>query len=222
MPERCFSCNANVSRQTPSVQCPDCKKCFHLSCLKLPSLPDFSKFPELTWKCGDCSDKPLSSITNDVIIQKLDAVLADIQGIKNQQAVLTESINFYGNKIDDFQKELNTFKESVKTINTLEVDVSSLKAENKSLKLEIEALQQYSRLNNVEITGVPEKLNENVISIVKAIGDVLGAPVCASDIDAIHRVRSFSKGVPHEENGIRNCCSHQKRHFYSGSELGPS
>lgn len=62
------------------------------------------------------------------------------------------------------------------------------------MREEIETLQQYSRSNNLEITGIPEKANENVITIIKAVAECVGVTLDTTEIDAAHRVRSFLKG----------------------------
>ncbi|KAH7981044.1 hypothetical protein HPB49_021086 [Dermacentor silvarum] len=88
----------------------------------------------------------------------------------------------------------------------------SLTKENKSLKDENElsskrlsALEQYSRLNNIEIKGVPATQGENCLAVVQAIGDRIGCPIVESDIDAVHR-------VPAEDtNIIARFCSRVKR-----------
>lgn len=39
----------------------------------------------------------------------------------------------------------------------MKTEVSRLTNENASLKKELQQMQQYSRINNLEITGIPEK-----------------------------------------------------------------
>ncbi|KAH7933881.1 hypothetical protein HPB49_018818 [Dermacentor silvarum] len=86
----------------------------------------------------------------------------------------------------------------------------SLSAKNEALEKKVADLEQYSRLNNVEIKGVPVTQNEDCFSIVKTIGNAIGFPVSPSDLDVVHRVATKSK----EKNIIaRFCCREKKGEF---------
>ncbi|KAH7949382.1 hypothetical protein HPB49_008939 [Dermacentor silvarum] len=84
---------------------------------------------------------------------------------------------------------INVLYESMKTQNeSLTKENKSLKDENELLPKRLSALEQYSRLNNVEIKGVPATQGENCLAVVQAIRDRIGCPIVESDIDAVHRV----------------------------------
>lgn len=57
----------------------------------------------------------------------------------------------------------------------------ALSAKNEALEKKVADLEHYSRLNNVEIKGVPVTQNEYCFSIVKTIGNAIGFPVSPSD-----------------------------------------
>ncbi|VEN45376.1 unnamed protein product [Callosobruchus maculatus] len=50
-------------------------------------------------------------------------------------------------------------------------------------------MDQQSRMNNIEIHGVPEKNNENLIEIVKDVGKYVNFEVNIGKIDYVHRVQ---------------------------------
>ncbi len=64
-------------------------------------------------------------------------------------------------------------------------EILKLKSTVESLNVKVDALEQYSRRNNVRISGVPECDGENTDEIVKSIAKSLGVEV---DIDVSHRV----------------------------------
>lgn len=75
-----------------------------------------------------------------------------------------------------------------------------LKASNAALKVEVRDLQgrmrnieQYSRINNIEINGLPTTREENVRELVKDVGAAIGVQVQEADIAAAHRVPSFRR-----------------------------
>lgn len=101
----------------------------------------------------------------------------------------------------------NALYESTKTQNESPTkQKKSLKDENELLSKRLSALEQYSRLNNVEIKGVPATQGENCLAVVQAIGDRIGCPIAESDIDAVHRVPAKK-----DTNISAHFCSRVKR-----------
>ncbi|XP_046687458.1 uncharacterized protein LOC124373108 [Homalodisca vitripennis] len=55
-------------------------------------------------------------------------------------------------------------------------------------------MEQYSRRNCLEIQGIPEEKNENVLDIVKDVGRALGMDVSEEMIDTCHRLGQKDSG----------------------------
>lgn len=85
-----------------------------------------------------------------------------------------------------------------------------LTARNKALEERMADLEQYSRLNNIEIKGVPVTKGEDCGAILKSVAEALECPIEASDIDTIHRVPAFSG----EKNIIARFCSRDKKNEF--------
>ncbi|XP_050046483.2 uncharacterized protein [Dermacentor andersoni] len=85
-------------------------------------------------------------------------------------------------------------------------------SENESIIVELQKRvvqgEQYSRRSNVEIKGLVEKKNENIIDLVGQIGGVVGEPISADDIEVCHRVPTREQG---KTNVIVQFKSKQKR-----------
>ncbi|KAG8313832.1 anchor protein 17A, partial [Homalodisca vitripennis] len=54
-------------------------------------------------------------------------------------------------------------------------------------------LEQYSRVNNIEISGVPATRNEDISVLVEDVGAAIGVEVREMDIAAAYLVPSFRK-----------------------------
>ncbi|XP_046688637.1 uncharacterized protein LOC124374476 [Homalodisca vitripennis] len=67
-----------------------------------------------------------------------------------------------------------------------------LEMEQELLEGRIEEQEQYSRRNTVEIYGVPQEKNEDVVSVVKEVGKALDMDITRSMIDACHRLGNKS------------------------------
>lgn len=85
----------------------------------------------------------------------------------------------------------------------------TLQNENKRLTRRVEELEQYTRLNNLEIKGI--KSDEDPADIVKKIGDVLKEPVASHDIDTCHRIPTRKPG---ETNILVRFVRRDKRHAF--------
>lgn len=97
--------------------------------------------------------------------------------------------------------------ESVKSRNEeLARENKELRDENKQLGNRLAALEQYSRLNNVEIKGIPNTEGENCLAAVQAIGEKVGCPVEPKDTDVVHRVPAKNGS-----NIIARFCSRAKK-----------
>ncbi|KAB0790208.1 hypothetical protein PPYR_15454, partial [Photinus pyralis] len=66
--------------------------------------------------------------------------------------------------------------------------VDSVKRENVFLREKVDALEQYSRRNNIRLFGIPEEKNENIQEVVIDAFNNVGIPVTSDSIDRLHRV----------------------------------
>lgn len=125
-------------------------------------------------------------------------------------AELAKSVDALQSEVDELKKSLTMFNalyEEMKSSQaTLTKENKDLSRANAQLSICVSELEQYSRLNNVEIKGVPLTKGESCVEIVKTIGEKVGCPVSESDLDVVHR-------VPAEEgqNIIARFCSRTKK-----------
>lgn len=104
------------------------------------------------------------------------------------------SLEFFNKQFESLKSELEkTLKENVE----LKVSNESLKQECLGLRrhvneseARITLCEQYSRNRNLEIKGVASTPNENLVQILGRVGDRLGEPIEAGDIEVVHRVQA--------------------------------
>lgn len=124
-----------------------------------------------------------------------------------------------GVDVVELKKQVDELSSSLEHMNSLVEDLrvknASLVAENKALKSEnlvltekVADLEQYSRLNNVEIKGVPCTQGEDCMAIMQTIGEKIECPLEPLDIDAVHRVPTRSEN---KKNLIVRFCSRNKK-----------
>lgn len=194
----------------PSVKCSGaCAKSFHSNCVK--SDKEGTKTRSLRdWKCKECRDPSSVNssvgsatvpLTKDFFMRVLDNLKTDVFGelksFRTELAELNASAKFISDKLDESSqlwKEVTQELTVIKKENyELQLKNANLSSEVGVLKDKVRSLEQYSRVNNIEISGLPVTAGENVVDLVKDVGTAIGVAVKNGDISATHRVPSFKK-----------------------------
>lgn len=200
----CKICSSRLSSKSPGLQCGGCHGNFHAKCVKISSdALEQIKAGGVFWKCSKCrgnldksviiddeiSDSQSSSgPSNAQLYRLLSSIQNDVKNLSNKYDEIVKSISFYGDKITDFERALNNFGDKIKQVDALVAVNSKLKADLAAAECRLDHLEQYSRLNNLIIAGVPEHVGENLPEIVSNIAEAIKSPIVASDIDAVHRL----------------------------------
>lgn len=80
-----------------------------------------------------------------------------------------------------------------------------------SLNNRVDLLEQRTRINNVEVCNFPVTPGENLVDIVKEIGNKVGLKIEDGNIQAAHRVPCFNKAAT--KNIIIQFCSRWKKNM---------
>jgi chromosome segregation ATPase len=94
---------------------------------------------------------------------------------------IEKSINFMSERQDTFDYRMKIVEERISCLDDLGGKISSL-------EYKISIMDQQARQCNIEVSNMPERRNENLVSIVELLGDVLKCPIRSADIIAVHRV----------------------------------
>lgn len=134
-------------------------------------------------------------------------------------ALKSALVDYKSAEIKDMQRELEEMKrsmdfmgdqfEAAKSANTDLIASSKSQAEcNDRLTIKVAQVEQYSRLNNIEIKGVPVTQGESCSELLERIGEKVGCSVTPDDLDTVHRVPTQ---VKNELNIIARFRSRDKR-----------
>lgn len=211
---KCAICNNEFS---DGVQCSACGKQLDFSCAGVTEAGwrRLGTDRRSVWRCPPCktaSSAPLSPIEPDSsatilkeireirlqmaefheIKAKLDCLpnlLEEIKSMKADIADLKKSCNFSAELIDDLKvKSADTNKKVV----DLEGKLFAAEDKINNLNSQLSNFEQRSRLNNVEIKGVPSKKDENLFQIAEAIGREIGYSFPKTQINYISRVPTYN------------------------------
>lgn len=214
MSANCGACNqpcASVdSDQT--VKCSGaCEKHFHARCVK-DDLVGKKTRSGRDWKCKDCRNASSAnssvnssintSVTKDFIIRVLEEfkqeMFGELKTFKNDMTDLSAAVKFVSDKLDESTQLIKEVKSELSLVKRENEDLrrknASLTSDVNALKDKVRTLEQYSRKNNIEISGLPVTKDEDAFDLVKDVGISLGVEVLKNEISAAHRIPSFQSG----------------------------
>lgn len=208
----CFVCNISCdsAKSESVVKCVgSCGRCVHFNCVK-DEIEGRKTRASRDWKCKDCrntsssissANSTSSELTKDFLIRVMEQfkndVFCELKSFKTEITELSTSMQFMSDKID----ASNVLMEAIKTeLDQIKQENNNLRAHNKNLTSEVRDLkerlrnlEQYTRKNNVEISGIPVTAQENVLDIVKDVGAALGVEIQENQVSAAHRIPSYKK-----------------------------
>lgn len=166
------------------------------------------------WRCGPCkavtaTKSRSASETDSLGAPTIDEIKKVIQ---DQNAVLMDKIegfqqclNFLAGQIDDLKKTVKDkdakLEDCIGRLDAFHAENVKLKEENDLLKNRMSHLESYSRLNCVEIQGVPEPQNEDTLYTVTRVANAINFKLEPSMIDTCHRLRG-DPTRPDRQRGI--------------------
>lgn len=213
----CLSCHEAITADSVVITCSDCAFCYHAGNCSgvtegaLRAKPDKGK----GWRCPTCkasrlrggpaSGKPKPEQEKDiaeklsVMNHRIGALLPllgkidDLLSIKETVQNIEQTVQFLSSKYDELltkadsqDKEIAELKARVQSLET-----STSTAEVRELKREINDLDQYSRRQNLEIHGLEQAGDENLLNRINNIARKLNIPeVTTREVEAIHRLPS--------------------------------
>lgn len=214
---KCDSCEVNV---TDRIQCGGCKKFLGYCCASVTEVGYRKLGPErrANWRCSVCksassvapcstdqttaqlSTEPLVTLDSlmtelrDIksIMMKIPGLMNDVKDIKKELADVKTTCVFVSGKVEEFDGRLASVEKRLPEILQLQNTVASMETEIANLKEELVARDQWSRLNNVEIKGVPVRSNENLFNIVEGLSKAVGYQLPKTSINYLSRVPVYS------------------------------
>ncbi|CAH0721722.1 unnamed protein product, partial [Brenthis ino] len=124
---------------------------------------------------------------NNLVSSFLQPIKEDIVNLKDSISFINTKYEEINQKIAHFENEIKVLSAQSSSLNDLRINLDSMEAENNKR-------EQWVRRSNVEIYGIPEKKNENLMELLQSISSHIGYQVNpATDIDFITRVAPTSR-----------------------------
>jgi predicted transcriptional regulator len=143
------------------------------------------------------------------VLNEIKALRADFSLLQVDLQSCKDGINRIDTRLDEVEPRLSGVEDRVNKLEGKTTLVAKLQSELNAatsvistLQHENETREQYSRMNNVEISGLPYIKGENLISILDTIYTVVGLKLEVGYIDNVQRVRRFQNG--HSDGNDKN------------------
>ncbi|KAG8266348.1 hypothetical protein J6590_074181 [Homalodisca vitripennis] len=193
-------CSAPINEGSDIKCTGGCNRFFHCACVKTESdgvtarlsSEDLQQQIILIHEHSPHAGAPLR-----VLEEFKKDIFNELKSVRSEMGEMTTSMQFWSDKVvasnklmDEIRKELALIKKENKGLRQQNV---TLKKEVVDLQERIRNLEQYSRKNNIEISGILTTPNEHVNDIVKDLGSSFGVEILPAQILAAYRIPSFSK-----------------------------
>ncbi|XP_026743325.1 uncharacterized protein LOC113505007 [Trichoplusia ni] len=114
-------------------------------------------------------------------LAELKTLRADVSEVKSSVESFSHQLSVLTNKVSGLEDEIETMKNARE-------EIASLQDRVKKLEMQQTENEQRSRMNNIEIKGVPMSSNENLFAILDKIGETIGLTIPKEQINYIARV----------------------------------
>ncbi|XP_013163289.1 PREDICTED: uncharacterized protein LOC106114571 [Papilio xuthus] len=197
---------------TDIIVCSKCDSQYHRECARLTRT---NKAPR-EWVCPACSSKKSrtpqtvtdassssaqSSPVDTGILQAIESAVArQFEKFDKKFAELSKDLAFLreiGERVaalsslcDGLQTQIHSSKDQYLK---LEVENRVLRSTVQDLSTRLTFVEQQSRQNNIEITGLPENKSENLITTVVQLKSIVSSSIKESDIVSVVRTRKTDK-----------------------------
>ncbi|CAH0713467.1 unnamed protein product, partial [Brenthis ino] len=130
------------------------------------------------------------------LISSLAPLQCDLKSLREEVCSFKDSLDFFNNKFEEFTTRITNCESKIKYMSERCLELNSLKSKVEAIEIENNNREQWSRRSNVEIYGIPEKKNENLVTILQDIADKADLNLdMKTDIDLVTRVASKDKDV---------------------------
>lgn len=121
---------------------------------------------------------PLDSLTKE--FKELKAEVSDLKKVNSEAKCTLKQLS---EKINSFEHRINQLEKIKSNIINLEAKIDQITAENN-------IRDQWARMNNVEIKGIPISKSENLLDIVCSISTKINYPISKQQINYVARIPS--------------------------------
>lgn len=166
---------------------------FNVTRRKAHNKPESQPAPATSGPTDFVTHSDIQMIIRDELRSAMSGFIGELNStLNNRFRELNEKLDEYKASLSFLSDQFDTLKsdleQNTSMVNKLKNENDSLRSEVASLSSRMRLMDQLSRSTNLELQCVPERKTENVITIVKQLGSVVGCPL--SDVDITYCSRT--------------------------------
>jgi uncharacterized protein YoxC len=218
----CYACNKSV-KATEKISCSQCDSIYHHLCVNIPasSFKKTTREERSSWTCPKCgigsprpkdyANQPVGPIAERNTEESIRTIIrseihlafknelpgilktilsSELAPLKQEVNDLKETVGFLSAQHDDFVTSIT--KTTTETKDLL-ARCNDLTATVQKLNNELNSLHQSLRESNIEMNGVPENKNENILTIVQQCARAVSHKILETDVLKCTRVAKRDK-----------------------------
>lgn len=198
----CFTCEEALLLED-TISCSSCSNKLHFHCGGMTEINfrKLSKVKKETWKCIDCKTKKESTSNipdSDESATVLEEFKKLSKDLRNSMAELEKSVQFSSDQVEELMGKFDHMKSTFESMQANQADIvkenNELKKQVKDMKTQIADLEQKSLDHNLEISGVPDAIDED--RIIPLLCEGIGLPVPEVTLYTTRRSKLDTPGKP--------------------------
>lgn len=206
-----FKCKRCNSESRDGVQCSVCRCQYDYPCAGITEV-GYRKLGDrkATWRCPSCKNptspqppvdmadvmaelRRLSAVTASLpqLVDSVKSVHTELAELKNLKSDLTdvkESLNYVHNSVETLSSKICNIEKEIQTLLKTKDEVQQLQQRMEKLEGLVRDGERRSRMNNIEIKGVPTTQSENLFQIFAKLGEHIKCPIPKEQINYIARI----------------------------------
>lgn len=205
-----FKCKGCDSEFRDGVQCSVCHYRYDFPCAGITEV-GYRKLGDrrATWRCASCKNptsphtvdlgdvmielKRLSTITASLpqlveSVKSIHTELAELKNLKSELTDVKESISYMHNSVDTLSSKICNIEKEMQTLFKTREEVQQLQQRMDKLEGLVRDGERRSRMNNIEIKGVPMTQSENLFQIFAKLGEHIKCHIPKEQINYITRI----------------------------------
>lgn len=202
----CGLCNEELG---DGVHCTSCDQDLHFHCAGI-SEGGYRKLGtdrKQSWKCNKCKQSGHRSPqrSGDIMAElktlslklaPLESLAAEVKALRTEISELRSQVTLTNTSIKEVNDRFENIEDRLTQVEEVGDRVSAIEAVLEKFTQEANDKDQWSRMNNAEIKGVPQSQNENLLDIVGSIGSTVNYSINRSQINFVTRVPSRDNTQP--------------------------
>ncbi|CAH2093241.1 unnamed protein product [Euphydryas editha] len=169
----CAGCKTTLPKKQ-FLTCASCKARYDIECGNVPlrQFQQMEMHQKNNWKCPECLNKQ----------PKQGNIHTPIRSVTTLDDCNKSPID-----TDEYEEMKTKLEEKSNTVDLLKRENDALKSTVKDLTSRLNIVEVHMRESNIEINGIPENRNENLMNVVVHLSKIIENPLTEEDIQHIYQ-----------------------------------